>query len=110
MSLHDPYQIATMGQNSRNTFTLSTNGILVDVFIEDLPPIIVPTQVDDGSGGMTTDFKEIPRKKIKVVANIGGIDYEEVKIVEGIPNISIEDLDISILNVDKPKISITLKK
>ena len=116
MSLHNPYHIATMGQNSRNTFTLASNGILVDVFIDDLPDIIVPP---DSGGGIipgqewpSTEEKIIKhRKRITVIATIGGKDYKETVIVEQEPNLTVKDIDVDVQGTDtKPIITISIKR
>lgn len=113
MSLIDPYQIATCGQNSRNTFTLASNGILIDIYIEPLPPVDLPS-----GGGIipgqewprVEDEKKKRRYKITVVAHIDGKDYTETKIVEDKPNLSVKDVDVTVSNTDdKPIIKITLK-
>lgn len=115
MSLHNPYHIATMGQNSRNTFTLASNGILVDVYIEDLPPIIIP--IDKGGSGIipgqewppVEEEKKITRKKITVTATIAGKDYKESIIVEDMPNLNIDNIKVDITDSDiKPKITIKI--
>ena len=115
MSLHDPYQIATCGQNSRNTATLASNGILVDVFIEDLPPIIPPDPEILPGGGIIPG-QEWPkeekqsRKKVTVVATINGTQYTESVIIENQPTLSVKDINIDIsTHDDKPRIKITLK-
>lgn len=111
MSLINPYQIATMGQNSRNTFTLATNGILVDVFIVDLPDIEVP--IDTGGGiipGQEWPQEEtkITRKKICVIATIDGVKHEKCIIVEDQPNLKVNDINVDVTDIDtKPKIKIS---
>ena len=116
MDLIDPYQIATCGQNSRNTFTLASNGILVDVEITDLPPIIIPPIDDEISGGATTFLggekeERITHKQITVTATINGVKYKETKIVEDKPNLHIKDVDVDVVETKskKPKINITVK-
>jgi len=116
MSFHDPYQIATIGQNSRNTFTLASNGILVDIFIEDLPDIIIP--VEGGAGIIPgqewpreEDKKKKHRKRITVIATIDGKDYRESIIVEGEPLLTVKDVDVDIQNIDtQPIIKISIKR
>ena len=115
MSLHDPYQIATVGQNSRNTFTLASNGILVDVFIDDIPQVEVP----DFGGGIIPgqewppidDKKKKEFKRITVIATIDDKKYKETKIVQDEPNLRVEDVDVDIQRTDtQPIIRISVKK
>ena len=114
MSLIDPYQIATCGQNSQNTFTLASNGILVDVFIDDLPPVVV---IPPSHGGIMPgqewprEEEIIQRKKITVVATVDGKKYTETLIVEDMPNLSVKNVGVNVLpNDDKPIITISIKK
>ena len=118
MSFIDPYQLATGGQNSRNTFTLASNGILVDVEIFDIPPIILPpTEVPAGSSGGSTDWmpsvknRKISRKKIVVTATINGVQYKQEKIVENKPKLSIKDVGVNVIENKngKPIIEINVK-
>jgi len=119
MSLIDTYQIATCGQNLTNTFTLASNGILVDVFIEDLPSIIFPP----GGGGIipgqewppishvSGSQEEITRKRITVIATIKGIEYKETIIVEDEPNLTVDNVSVDVQATDtKPIITISIKK
>ena len=113
MSFIDPYELATCGQNLSNTFTLASNGVLVDVFITDLPDIEVPIE---GGGGIIPgqewpqpETKTVTRKKICVVATIDGKKYEECLIVEDKPNLKIGDIDVDVTDTDtKPKINIRI--
>jgi hypothetical protein len=115
MSLIDTYQLATGGQNLRDTYTLASNGILIRVDIDDLPPVY-----DTGIGGgiipgqewpPKEDIKKITRKKITVTAIVGGIEYKESIIVEDMPNLSIKDIDVNVVETDvKPKITISITK
>lgn len=120
MSFIDTYQIATCGQNLTNTFTLASNGILVDVFIQDLPDIIFPP--DSGGGIMpgqewppqspvSGSQEVIKRKKITVVAHIGGMDYTQSIIVEDEPNLTIDNVSVDVQSTDiQPIITISIKK
>ena len=111
MSFLDTYHLATGGQNSPNTFTLASNGILVGVTIEDLPDIEVPI-VDpgggagyDGSGWDEVDkakqkTKKIKRKKITVTAVIEGKEHKKTLIVED-KNITIDNVEVDIIENKK---------
>lgn len=108
MSLIDTYQLATGGQNFKDTFTLASNGILIDVTITPLPPI--PIRPPGGSTGVQYKKKEIDRKKITVVVHYEGKKYKETKIVYDKPNLKVEDVDVEVSPTqDKPKVKITIK-
>jgi len=118
MSFHDTFHIATMGQNSRNTFTLASNGILVDIFIEDLPPIFIPP-IDTGGGilpgqehpSTNESDKEICRKKITVVATIKGKKFTQSTIVEDCVDLTVKNVDVDVNLTDtKPVITIKIIK
>ena len=107
LNLHDTYQIATSGQNSIDTFTLASNGILLRIDVEDLPDIIIPggPSID---GGLPRPEEKITRKKITVTAVISGKEYKESVIVEDKPDLKVKDIDVEILDKDiKPKIKIS---
>ena len=118
MSLHNPYQIATCGQNSQNTFTLASNGILIDIFIEDIPIPVLPI------GGETSGIipgQEWPQKdesdkspchkKVTVVATVDGKQYSESITVDDCVNLTVKDVEVDVQLVDtKPIITIRIKK
>lgn len=120
----DTYQLATGGQNSLDTYTLASNGILVRISIEILPPI-------SGGGGFLVKGigknlrkkerekyterkdkepeKEIERRKITVCATIDGREFCETLIVLDKPDVTINDINVDIIETDKePKIKITV--
>jgi len=118
MSLHSPYQIATCGQNSQNTFTLASNGILIDIFIDDIPiPDLPPV---DETGGIIpgqewppiSESDESPcKKKVTVVATIKGVKYTETIIVEDCVDLKVKDIDVDVqLTDNQPVIKISIKK
>jgi len=111
MSLIDTYQIATIGQNLANTFTLASNGILIDIIIEDI--ITPPTGKPGGKAGQGSQTgkheEEKKKKKITVIATIEGVEYKEVKVYEGKKDITVKDIKVDITeNMNKPKISIKI--
>lgn len=117
MSLIDTYQIATIGQNLTNTFTLASNGILVDVFIQDLPDIILPPNTGGGliPGqdwlGTEEEKKKITRKQITVIATIKGVEYKETIIVEDEPSLTVDNVSVDVQPTDsKPIITISIRK
>lgn len=112
MSLIDTYEIATGGQNIKNTFTLTSNGILLDITIEDL------SHHDSYHGSHlrgNTYFsildkeKKIAKKIVTIIATIGGKDYKESIIIKNHPNLKVTDLDIKITEGKIPTIKILLK-
>lgn len=112
MSLIDTYEIATGGQNMKNTFTLTSNGILLDITIEDLSH--PPSHHDSHLRGNTyfdllDKEKKITRKRITVITTIGGKDYKESIIIKNHPNLKVTDLDIKITEGKIPTIKILLK-
>jgi len=128
MSLIDTYHIATMGQNSINTFTLASNGILIFVTIEPEPPTPEPEDRPSIGGflpnGLARNVRkktrekrkdqqqeeECPKQKITVTAIIGGKEYIETITVECRPELSIDDVDVQINEIEtRPKIKILLK-
>ncbi len=119
MSLISPYQIATCGQNSENTFTLASNGILIGIYIEDIPiPEIPPTDV--GGGGIipgqeypptNESGKEICKKRITVIATIKGKKYTESIEVETCVDLKVNDVDVDVSLTDtQPIITIKINK
>lgn len=115
MAFIDPYELATFGQNMSNTFTLASNGVLVDVFIVDLPDVVIPGIEYGDTGGIIPgqewpqEETTITRKKICVIATIDGKKYEQCLIVEDQPNLKVGDIDVDVTDTDtSPKIKITL--
>lgn len=108
----DPYEVATCGQNLTNTFTLASNGILIDVFVIDLPEVEVPVEgggIIPGQEWPPTETKKVSRKKICVVATIDGKKYEQCVIVEDMPNLKVGDIDVEVTQTeDKPKIKVSI--
>ena len=106
MSLIDTYQLATGGQNFVDTFTLASNGILIDIQVTPIPP-------RPGGGGSTyglpSDKKKKKRKKITVTVTMpDGGKYTESMIVEDKPNLTAKDIQVEVLPTnDRPKIKIS---
>ena len=111
MNLIDSYQIATGGQNSRSTFTLASNGILIRVEIEELGfGTTIGGSIADDSLIPHDELKNINRKRIKVTATINGTDYVESIIVENTPKLDISNVDVSISETQtNPIITISVK-
>ena len=112
MSLIDTYQLATSGQNFVDTFTLASNGILIGITITPLPP--APPRRPGGSPSAykrEEEEKERDRKKITVIVTIDNKKYTESVIVEGKPDLSVQDVDVDVQPTDtKPKITISVKQ
>lgn len=103
----DTYEIATIGQNLSNTFTLASNGILIDILIEDLVPAL-PKRGKAPSGPGYKKEEEITRKKITVTVTLNGSEYKESIIVEDKPELKVEDVNVEVQETaDKPKIRIS---
>ena len=110
MSLIDTYQLATGGQNFVDTFTLASNGILIDITVTPIPPIppIPPGPPGfDGAGLGRKEEKE--KKKITVVVTMqDGNKYTESVIVEDKPKLQAKDVSVDVLPTDdKPIIRIS---
>lgn len=124
MSLIDTYQLATGGQNFVDTFTLSTNGILISITIKD---IVRP--IRSNNFGILSkkgerknnwwddkkyDNKQKPTevlKQITVVVTVGQEKFIKHKLVKNRPNLNVDDISVVVKETEnKPKISITLKK
>tara|TARA_R110000782_G_scaffold270369_1_gene370613 strand:- start:128 stop:454 length:327 start_codon:yes stop_codon:yes gene_type:complete len=107
MNLINTYYLATNGQNSVETYTLASNGILYGITIEDLP------QRGGGPSEIGTEYsdKKVKRKKITVTALVNGVEYTESLIVENKPSLTVGDVLVEInktLNKSKVKISIQI--
>ena len=101
----DTYEIATMGQNLSNTFTLASNGILIDILVEDLVPGIIRKK-GKAPGGYFEE--EVDRKKITVTVTVQGRKYTESVIVEDKPNLKAKDIEVKYMEDDsKPRIRIS---
>ena len=104
--LIDTYQIATIGQNSLDTYTLASNGILVRVAITPIPPGPTP---GGSSGYGLPKRKEEEKKRITVWVTIDGVEYKESIVVQGKPNLKVEDVKVGIAETStKPKITISI--
>lgn len=104
----DTYEIATMGQNLSNTFTLASNGILVDVVV-DFIEVVVPSPATGFAEPIQGDpFYEEKKgfKRITVTAVIDGNTYIDTALTDDL-DIKIEDINVTI-NRDQPKPSVTV--
>lgn len=109
MSLIDTYQLATGGQNFISSSTLASNGILLQIIIETLP------EVDRRLGGAVLtpdkDKKKKDKKKVTVIATIGGVEYKKSVIVKDRPNLKVEDIKVEVNESGKkPLINISIIK
>ena len=103
----DTYEIATMGQNLSNTFTLASNGILVDVVIDIIEVVVPPV-----STGFAEPFyvDEEPKKKtfkrITVTAIINGNTFMDTALTDDL-DVTIDDIEV-VINRDQPKPSVSV--
>ena len=106
MSLIDTYQLATGGQNFVDTFTLASNGILIDIQVTPVPPI---PPGPPGFGGFGTVEPKKDKKKITVAVTMpDGMRYTESVVVEDKPNLTAKDVQVEVLPTnDRPKIKIS---
>lgn len=117
----DTFELATGGQLNTNTFTLASNGVLVQVKITDETVIIPDDRFGGGSGfgpsrSKRRKYKRKPQferhsvKRVEATVTIDGIKYTDVKYIK-------TDIDITANNVvitidkeqDKPKVNISFK-
>ena len=106
----DTYQLATSGQNFVDTFTLASNGILIDITITPIPPGPAPRPGPGGSPSTYKKEEEKHRKKITVIVTINQKKYKETVIIEDQPNLAIEDINVDVVQTeDRPQIKITVK-
>jgi len=108
----DSYQIATMGYNFTPE-SLASLGVLYQIEITEIPPDGGVPPADFGSVGMgafeVKKSKEKKKKfKIKVTVKIDGQTYVEEKIIEDIKEPKVEDVKITVLSEEKPKIQIEM--
>lgn len=88
----DTYDVATVGQNSIDTATRASNGILVSISIE-----TIPERAGGYLGGVPAtreDEKRKDKKKIVVNVTIDGKTYKKTKIVVDKPNITVDDVKV----------------
>ena len=118
MSLINTYQIATCGQNYLDSCNFASNGILLKVTIEDIPPVIeIPDEIiNSGDAGriqsyVETETKKKPKRKcITVHANVQGKEYIETICVENKPTLTLKDVKVEVTEQTdkKPKIKISI--
>lgn len=109
MSLIDTYQLATGGQNFVDTFTLASNGILIDIQVTPIPPI-PPRPGGSSTYGLPYEKeKEKDRKEITVTVTMpNGRRYVESIIVEDKPKLQAKDISVDVQPTDdKPIIRIS---
>jgi hypothetical protein len=121
----DPYNIATMGQNSANTLTIASNGIITEIFIEIIPPEEVPDDavIDFGVGapgslrttrrGRKRRASDDPEKDeeyeeeddceiYRIIAKVTIQDKEYVDIAYArCPEVTVDDVNVNIVEDKK---------
>lgn len=104
MATIDTYQLATSGQNLINTYTLATNGILINVRIIDLPP-----EIESDAGGADDEIPTyISKKKVIVTVTIKGEKYTEEVVVLNRPDLKATDVKVNVKTDDRPVIGIQI--
>lgn len=108
-----PYQLATNGVNSKNTYTIATAGYNFNVEIIPIPPTPIPPQEfipPSGIFSQQEDDKRYYKNIIKVSVEIDGIVYTQDKLIEDV-EVSADDIKLSITrHEDKPIINIFVIK
>lgn len=103
----DPYEIATMGQNSSNTYTLASNGILVGVIFTDIEVVVPPISTGFAEPWYLGEEPETKKfRRITVTAVINGNTYTDSALTDDM-YVSIDDIEVTI-NRDQPKPSISV--
>jgi len=88
------YQLATMGQNSGDTLTLATDGV---IFVE-----VIVEKSDTRFGGVFfRDEKKSTkqRKKITLKIIIGDKTYKVTKLVTPSPKLLVQDINVIVENL-----------
>jgi hypothetical protein len=103
----NPFDMATHGLLSGNSFTIAVQGHLTLIEIEPVPPTIL----DRIGGGFAPSYfekkKEEKKKwKIKVTVFKDGKEYKETKIVKSPKPPTISDINVEITEKNKIKINI----
>lgn len=88
----DTYDVATIGQNSIDTATRASNGILVSISIEPVPESLGSSF--GGAPATKEDEKKKDKKKIVVNVTVDGKTYKKTKIVTDKPNLTVDDIKV----------------
>lgn len=109
-----PYQLATQGINSNNTYTIATLGYNFQVEIIPIPPTPVEPPQDfippSGIFAPQVEEERYYRNKIRVSVEIDGTTYTEEKLVEDV-EVDINNVKLAVTSLeDKPKIKISIIK
>ena len=111
MGLIDTYQIATMGYNSKISYTIASLGILYDVSIRPIPPTPTPTPTPPASGAVspTDELRDdkIEKYEITVTATVDGKKYTETKIVKSDIVVTVDNLKLD-FDQDSKKVVINM--
>lgn len=111
MDLIDTYQIATMGYNSKISYTIASLGILYDVSIRPIPPPIPPIPpVPPATGDdpfAEEEEDDLEHYEITVTATVDGEEYTETKIVQSDITVTVSDLKLD-FDQDSKKVIINM--
>lgn len=108
----DPYNIATMGQNSANPLTIVSNGFITEIFIEVVPPEEVPdkTIIDFGIGRPTSLRTSTRGRKKRASDDSKDKDWEEdeeIEIYRIIAKVTIDNKEyVDIAYVRSPEVTV----
>jgi len=127
-----PIEVATNGYlgTGLNTLSIAVDGYLMTVTIENVSPLSGGFLVKGTSRTIRRkqqerrekwkkenphktekDYEEECNKKITVTISLNGTNYIETKYVQDMPDLTIDDVDIQVAEVNnKPKITITVIK
>ena len=111
MGLIDTYQIATMGYNSKTSYTIASLGILYDVSIRPIPPKPpippIPPFTGEDPFGEEEEDDDLDDYEITVKAIVDGQEYTETKIVKSDIVVTVDNLKLD-FDRDSKKVVINM--